>query len=366
MPTETPTAVPAQPQLPDAGGWSAAVLSLPRLRIQNANALSSPMTWGFPAIHAFTGLAVALERRLGPAAGLRILGMGVICHDFEPQVSRAGYTRSLHLTRNPLTKEGATASIVEEGRVHLTLTLVLDVEVSDALRADAPALDALALQVADLLARTRVAGGSVLPPRGMGHPRPRLTVLPDDAEARSKLFRQLARRWLPGFALVSRDDLLRDEQQKLQAEQPQANALDAWLSLSRWTYTAQPRPASDPSEATPAVAATAVWQTQARPGWLVPMPVGYAAVSALYPPGTVASARDTATPFCFVESVYSIGQWISPHRLRRFEDLFWYAHYDPERQLYRCKNGFQAEVPDTASDSIFAPANTDSFTPSLT
>jgi len=31
------------------------LLVLPRLRIQNANAISSPMTWGFPAMSAFIG-----------------------------------------------------------------------------------------------------------------------------------------------------------------------------------------------------------------------------------------------------------------------------------------------------------------------
>ena len=41
-----------------------ALLVLPRLRIQNANAISSPRTWGFPASSAFTGLMTALERRL--------------------------------------------------------------------------------------------------------------------------------------------------------------------------------------------------------------------------------------------------------------------------------------------------------------
>ena len=33
-----------------------AVLVLPRIRVQNANAISSPLTWGFPAVSAFTGL----------------------------------------------------------------------------------------------------------------------------------------------------------------------------------------------------------------------------------------------------------------------------------------------------------------------
>ena len=44
----------------EAGG----LLILPRLQVQNANAVSGPLTWGFPAPTAFTGFAHALDRRL--------------------------------------------------------------------------------------------------------------------------------------------------------------------------------------------------------------------------------------------------------------------------------------------------------------
>ena len=94
------------------------------------------MTWGFPAITAFTGLMTALERRLGRDAGIAFYGVGVICHAFEAQVTTAGYTRAFHLTRNPVLVDGSTAGIVEEGRVHLDLTLVFDVQLTEANRAD--------------------------------------------------------------------------------------------------------------------------------------------------------------------------------------------------------------------------------------
>ncbi len=42
-----------------------ALLLLPRLSIQNANAISSPLTWGFPSPGAFTGFVHALQRRVG-------------------------------------------------------------------------------------------------------------------------------------------------------------------------------------------------------------------------------------------------------------------------------------------------------------
>ncbi|MDP0953515.1 type I-F CRISPR-associated protein Csy2, partial [Klebsiella pneumoniae] len=39
------------------------LLVLPRLRIQNANAISGVFTWGFPAMTAFVGMMHALERK---------------------------------------------------------------------------------------------------------------------------------------------------------------------------------------------------------------------------------------------------------------------------------------------------------------
>ena len=47
-------------------------------------------------------------------------------------------------------------------------------------------------------------------------------------------------------------------------------------------------------------------------------------------------------PFRFVESLYSIGEWIGPHRLQKPQDLLWYADSQPEQGLYRCRNDYRA------------------------
>ena len=329
-----------------------ALLVLPRLRIQNANAISSPLTWGFPAITAFTGLMTALERRLGPQAGIAFYGVGVICHGFEPQVTRGGYTRSFHLTRNPVLSDGSTAAIVEEGRVHLDITLVFDVEL--ALRQSGEAERAqLAALVGELMAGMRVAGGSVMPSlpalSGALHrsPRPQLVLLPDDPEARTRLFNRLSRRWLPGFALVSRDDLLQTRLLELQAKQ-----LDAWLDLSRLNHRASRHQVQD--DKTGETLETIEWNMDTRAGWTVPIPVGFAPLTALHPPGAVAGARDVRVPFQFVESVYSIGQWISPHRLSDIDQLMWQPVHEPATGLYRCVNAFKpATFPASVSSSSF-------------
>lgn len=335
----------------------AALLVLPRLRVQNANAISSPLTWGFPSITAFTGLMAALARRLGVDAGIRFQGVGVVCHGFEAQVTAGGYTRSFCLTRNPVLQDGSTAAIVEEARVHLDITLVFEVQLSSALLNDA-ARAACAAEVGEWVAGMRIAGGSVMPPTSGSlrrPPRPQLVLLAEAPDLRARQFKRLSRQWLPGFALVSRDDLLHSHLDILRASttdtQPQPTLLDAWLDLSRINYRASTTAVWNAATETSTEAVE--WATDPRPGWLVPIPVGYTALSDLHAPGTVAGARDSDTAFRFVESVYSIGQWVSPHRLADAAQLTWRPQHTPATGLYRCTNAYQAPATDSYTPVTF-------------
>ena len=333
----------------DENNYQEAVLVLPRLRVQNANAISSPMTWGFPSITAFIGLMHALARHLQPASGLEFRGVGVICHDFEAQVTEGGYTHAFRQTRHPVDKHGSTAAIVEEGRIHLDITLVFLVNLA-VLRSSEIERQQLAQEVKNTVAEMRIAGGSVLPSllgtqnRG---PSPQLRLLPDEEEDRKKDFRRMRYRWLPGFALVARDDLLQEHLVTLRQADAKATVLDAWLDLSRLNHRATRTMHADNN-----TGESIKWVTTERPGWTVPIPVGYAGLSELHAAGSVARARDETTPFQFVESVYSIGQWISPHRLTDVNDLLWYNYYDESKRLYRCCNDFATStiVPSAPAD----------------
>lgn len=311
---------------------------LPRLRVQNANAISSPLTHGFPSITAFLGLAWALERR-GREGGLdlRIKAVGVICHDHDEQVSGDRWVKSFHLTRNPVDKDGSTAAIVEEGRIHLTLSLVLAVSSARWMAAaDASAAEADLQVLAALLGGLRIAGGSCLPAPGAGRGQ-RPVVLPwtGTLDDRAGAFRRLRQFLLPGFALVARDDLLDTRLAELRATQPESTRLDAWLSLSRVNWRWQ---TSDQGKD---ALAGGSWQHDRKGlGWVVPIPVGYGALGALHAPGSVANTRDASTPFRFTESIYSVGQWIAPHHLDAPEQLLWYADHVPDAGLYRCRNDF--------------------------
>jgi CRISPR-associated protein Csy2 len=184
----------------------------------------------------------------------------------------------------------------------------------------------------------RIAGGSVVPPlpgKFRNPPQSSLIPVPDDPEERRKKFRKLSRRLLSGFALISRDDLLQARLAELQLTLPNATLLDAWLDLSRLNHRAIRR---ETVNETGAAGEPIEWAADSRPGWIVPIPVGFAALSELHAPGTVAGARDPSLPFRFVESVYSIGQWINPLRLTSVTDLLWEPFHD--NGLYRCVNQY--------------------------
>lgn len=334
------------------------LLILPHLRIQNANAISSPLTHGFPSITAFTGLTWALERKLSAEGfGLRFIATGVISHSHQEHVTK-GYVSTFRLTRNPVNEKGATAAIVEEGRMHLDITLVLamvwnpnDTHGNVLRHGMDEARQTLADRIAVMVSNGRVAGGSVLPSQpALGRRiRPQLLVMPEDAEERARQFRRLRRQWLPGFALVGRDDLLQQRTQHLQSQHGSATALDAWLDLARFNWRARSQPDGGiPSNG------KVEWHHD-RPegsGWIVPIPVGYGALSDTpHEAGSVANARDGDTPFRFVESLYSIGQWVSPHRLNDVDQLLWYADSRPDEGLYRCHNDYRpvADIHNTTS-----------------
>ena len=320
------------------------VLLLPHLQVRNANAVSSPMTWGFPPPSAFTGFAHALERKLrAQGAVLSVVGVAVVAHRFEPQVTQpAGrYHKVFNLTRNPSDKDGNPSAIVEEGRAHLELSLVLALSCDGFV--DTTTGEQLAQQAYNLVLGMRLAGGSVMPPLATepAHRAAQWLKWPDRDE-QAQAWRQLRKQLLPGFALVSREGLLSQHLDLLRGTAENAHALDALLDLCRINMQpvdAQPSEDDASDKKTPAVE----WRNK-RPyrGWLVPLPVGYAAVSPLQKAGRVKAARDASLPLCFVESVLSLGEWINPLRLKTLEQALWWHDAQPQNGLYRLRNGYES------------------------
>ena len=131
--------------------------------------------------------------------------------------------------------------------------------------------------------------------------------------------------------------------QALLESDPHATVLDAWLHASRANYV----PSYQDEHA------KWRWQDKWRSkgqGWVVPIPVGYGALTETQAAGSVQGARDTTTPLRFVEVLWSLGQWVSPHRLTDLEDLLWYAKHEAELGTMRCCNYCNTE-PESDEDA---------------
>lgn len=306
------------------------LILLPHLRVQNANTVSGPLSWGFPAPSAFTGFVHALHLRLR-SQEINLDGVGIVCHSFDPQVYKPNpYTYKFSLARHPLTKDGETASVIEEGRAHMEASLLVGVYGY----LDEGEGAYFARQVQEAAMGMRLAGGSILP--SDGDYQPEYFALAEDKESIETQFRKIRRKLLPGFALVSAHAELREHLAQMQQDNPKTTALDALLDLSCLHV--------QPISEDPQTPGKVSWRAaRSRQGWLVPLPVGYGAISPLYEAGQVANARDDQTPFRFVESLYSLGEWKSPHRIEGPDELLWHHHADPENGLYLCEQRHQAD-----------------------
>ncbi|MGH1359868.1 MAG: type I-F CRISPR-associated protein Csy2 [Burkholderiaceae bacterium] len=309
------------------------LLIFSHIEVENANAIAG-LTWGFPAISNFLGFAHALSRKLNNYCGLTLGGCAVVCHRHDVQAYQpSGWGDYVFaLTRNPLTKEAKSPAFVEEGRMYLDISLVIECDFKHH-ELDFPNTDdtdeAQEQHLIDWLYRQalmqRLAGGSI---RSMRKPEYETSPLQNGR----KLLMQL----LPGYFLVDRREILQRHHEKRLAANHRASLLDSWTDFVAITYKAHAE--GQEGELTDESAAT--WERLPRPGsgWLVPISVGFKAISTLYQPGAVLRTRDVDTPFRFVESVYSIGQWISPHRIHDLASVFW--HYQQDGGWYLCRNDF--------------------------
>lgn len=273
------------------------------VKIHNANAISSPLTYGFPAISGFVGAIHALNRKIESTDPIYLDGVLIACHECDVQVYRpndySDYT--FRLTRNPVAKNGDTRAIIEEGRVHLDVSLLIEVKIEnfEALYDD-DQKNEFVNQMKQKLYQQRIAGGHVLE---IGDAK----LIPSDASDET-----LANLLLPAFVLVEAQQDLQEITAELQQRDPNATALDALIETAMLHHHPQEKEH---------------WQTtsvkQGR-GWLVPIPLGYQAISPLFAAGKLQEARSNDHQSQFVECIYGLGKWVFPLRLKEnLSQAFW-------------------------------------------
>ncbi len=290
-------------------------LVLPHLIIQNANALSSPFTIGFPAITAWLGAVHALQRKFNQHENyhsLKFPSVGVVSHSIELQTFRSSGFRpsSILVTRNPLVinkKKVSAPSFVPEARCHIDVSLVIEVSGLDQFIEESEFCRTLDSHLPML----KFASGDLL-----RYEKPHLKFLDENHENHRELLCSL----MPGYALIERRDLMikamNDGQDALHSildgvcirnECEISNGDIEWTK--KWIYS----------------------------GWIVPIAVGFHGLTELADPGSTLNQRDPSVPHIFAESVVTLGEFVMPYRLDFIENLLWYYAYEPDSRMYLCK-----------------------------
>jgi len=364
-----------------------------RIQVQNANAIAG-FTWGFPAITHFLGFTHNLTRKLlncNDFNGISLYGCAVISHKHQVHIFGM-YENYFSQSKNPAylekdvdkVRSGKAPSIIEEGKMNMTVSLLIGYEGNLGNRQDE-----FVKWLENACMLQRLAGGTILDISN-------IEIFNQDD------LRAIKRKLLPGFVLMDRSHYLETHFQNLQIENKNAELLDAWMDFVTIKQKARPKSdlitshlaalvADDPqneyytgllscwglhqeqaydeneapdvplknyfeqlelnknnrklldqwqSYCKPTEATEADWEYIVKPeaGYLVPLMVGYKAISDVYQNSEVENTRDHETPVCFVESVHSVGEWLSAHRLKTIDDLnnsLWFYHY--ENNWYLCK-----------------------------
>ena len=287
-------------------------LLIPHLKIQNANAMSSPYTIGFPAMTAWLGAIHAFQRKLQVQGYTNIVldKVAVSCHHFDLQTykGRGDFVHSIVGTANPLDKDGNRPAFIEEARCHLEVSLLIECQ-----NLDPDEEKQLLADIQKLILNMKFASGDVLSARHCEFIR-----FDEDAHLEAEL-PKITKRLMLGHVLIERRDLV------IESMHEGKDGLDAVLDYLKITH----RSTQDED-------GKVTWSSKRKTtGWLVPIAVGFQGISEL---GQAKNQRDANTPHRFAESVITLGEFIMPYRIESMDQLLWKYHVDLENNLYLCQN----------------------------
>lgn len=287
-------------------------LLIPHLKIQNANAMSSPYTIGFPAMTAWLGAVHALQRKLQAQGYTNIVldKVAISCHHFDLQTykGRGDFVHSIVGTANPLDKDGNRPAFIEEARCHLEVSLLVECQ-----NLDPDEEKQLLADIQNLILSMKFASGDVLAVKNCS-----LQYFDEDEDQNQQL-KPLLNKLMLGHVLIERRDLV------IESMNEGKDGLDAVLDYLKITHSS-----------TQDEDGKVTWSSKRKTtGWLVPIAVGFQGISEL---GQAKNQRDANTPHRFAESVITLGEFIMPYRIESMDQLLWQYHVDLENNLYLCQN----------------------------
>lgn len=279
-------------------------LLLKNIKIQNANALSSTISIGFPAMTAWLGGVHALQRKINERkefSDIKMPKVAVCCHEYKLEVYGDAKAKNVLIgTSNPLKKNGDRPSTIEEPRIQLNVSLLIEVS-GVSVKNEKAFVDF----VEDILPMMKLASGDIL--------KVGTCELCYDSEADQNEERSILNKLMPGYILIERRDLIKN------SEEP--SGIERLLSYLK-TYL------SETTEDEMLV-------ERKTAGWLVPIGVGFRGISHLT---NVKDQRDSSKLHQFVEPIVTLGEFKMPYQIEHIKDILWEYQYISDKSLYLCKN----------------------------
>lgn len=242
-------------------------LLLPKLSIQKATIFQPDIISGAMMPTALAGFAhkfgIDLTIRLGEP--VRTTGVALVVHDYREHDGQARFPAPGPKAEN--------APDAFDLRADLVVSLVLELECAEESRSE------IATAARSLCIAASLAGGKVFTEKNATY---------GVYSNQNEVLRALGN----GAVLFDRAEMLADR-----IEETRSDPLDALLDLIEFV----PVHTDDDGRVT--------WGRR-RPGWIVPVVVGYQAINApVVRPGT--RANDRSTPHVYAESVYSLAEYRS-------------------------------------------------------
>ncbi|UOO88881.1 type I-F CRISPR-associated protein Csy2 [Vitreoscilla massiliensis] len=298
-----------------------AYVLLERIKVQTANAIAG-VTYGYPAITHFLGFTHALSRKLKINYPMGFTGCAIISHQHTLKTHvRYGDSNFIQSKCPPSTLMGKgsdankTPPIIEEGKMDLTVSLLLECEVELSSQDEQQAQLKSLLQA--LIPTLRLAGGNIVDVGGIyllgEHP---------------QLIPFLKQKLLPAYFLIDQSESVLTHTDS-DASSPN-QTFDTWLAHFGLHYQVK-----EPTQMAASKQSQSVtWVLQDKPStWLVPLALGYKGITPVLAAGSVANSRDVESPFVFTEMVYGVGAWVGIHKLQEVSAMIWRYHHHNEWYL---------------------------------
>lgn len=301
-------------------------LILERVSVQNANAIAG-FTWGFPAITNFLGFTHALSRKLEVISGVRLTGCGVASHEYQVHTYQPYSDFEFIQQKCPAKgKKVVNPPIIEEGKMNLTVSLIIAVDNKNAFSGDKAEEIQFEQKIKNLCYQQKLAGGTILNIQSV--------KFYSDNKKNKKALNKIKRKLMPSFVLLDCSDDLKNHAIRQQKDSPDNELLDVWLDFSALKQKANPI-LKEKQKITAKTKAN--WEPQSKPinGWIVPIMTGYKSISDIYKAGEVENIRDETVSSCFVEAIHSVGEWKGLYRLQQLSECIW--EYQYKDGWYMCK-----------------------------